>query len=338
MIRIPLDELERTIEQALLNAGLNSHKALQCARVHASSSCDGVNSHGLNRVPRFIEYVGKGWIDIAAEPSPVSALGAIEVYDGHQGIGVTNALFATERAMAMAKAQGVGIVALRNSTHWMRGGSYGWRAAQQGFASICWTNTESCMPAWGAADCRVGNNPLVIAVPRSEGPLVLDMAMSQYSYGKLQSTRLQGQSLAYDGGYDSEGRLTRDPGAIEASRRILPTGYWKGSGLTIMLDAMAALLSQGLATNQIDEIKQGSGTGASQVFMLFDPRQLGGAALAEQVANSVADYVQASEPAEADSRVMYPGASTWQRRADNLQRGVPVDEDIWHQVQALAQA
>jgi hypothetical protein len=208
----------------------------------------------------------------------------------------------------------------------------------EGFASICWTNTESCMPAWGAADCRVGNNPLVIAVPRSEGPLVLDMAMSQYSYGKLQSTRLQGQSLAYDGGYDSEGRLTRDPGAIEASRRILPTGYWKGSGLTIMLDAMAALLSQGLATNQIDEIKQGSGTGASQVFMLFDPRQLGGAALAEQVANSVADYVQASEPAEADSRVMYPGASTWQRRADNLQRGVPVDEDIWHQVQALAQA
>jgi 3-dehydro-L-gulonate 2-dehydrogenase len=167
MIRIPLDELERTIEQALLNAGLNSHKALQCARVHASSSCDGVNSHGLNRVPRFIEYVGKGWIDIAAEPSPVSALGAIEVYDGHQGIGVTNALFATERAMAMAKAQGVGIVALRNSTHWMRGGSYGWSAAQQGFASICWTNTESCMPAWGAADCRVGNNPLVIAVPRS---------------------------------------------------------------------------------------------------------------------------------------------------------------------------
>jgi len=337
MLTLSFDELKTTIERAFLNAGVGPEKAAVCAAVHAASSRDGVNSHGLNRVPRFCDYVRKGWVQVDAEPELVQALGAIEVYDGQQGIGVTNALFATERAMALAAEQGVGIVALRNTTHWMRGGSYGWLAAERGFASICWTNTESCMPPWGAKECRIGNNPLVIAVPRAKGPLVLDMAMSQYSYGRLQTTRLKGEQLDYPAGFDADGNLTRDPGAVEVSRRILPTGFWKGSGLSILLDALAAVLAQGRPTNQIDLVKQGSGTGSSQIFMLFDPRRLGGAEHAEQLADSVADYILASEPAEGCARVQYPGTSTLKRREAAARFGIAVDDSVWAEVCALAQ-
>ena len=336
MQRIEFSLMQQTIQRALLNAGLDDESARVCARIHTESSCDGIASHGLNRVARFVDYVKKGWIDIHAKPELEKSLGAIAIYNGHQGIGITNALFAVEKAAEMAKEYGVGIVALKNSTHWMRGGSYGWHAAEHGMAAICWTNTESCMPAWGGKNTRVGNNPFVMAVPRKKGHIVLDMAMSQYSYGKLQVTRLKGEQLPVPGGFDQDGTLTAEPGPIEQSMRILPTGYWKGSGLAILLDTLAALLSEGLPTNGIDKIQKGSCTGCSQVFIVFDPRQLGGEEFTQQVADSVADYVNSSTPDEKSSRVSYPGESTLRIRQEHRANGIIVDDGVWAEVLKLA--
>ena len=72
---------------------------------------------------------------------------------------------AADRAMQLATVNGIGCVALANTNHWHRGGTYGWRAAKKGFAFICWTKTIDNMPAWGAKDARLGNNPLVFALP-----------------------------------------------------------------------------------------------------------------------------------------------------------------------------
>ena len=336
MSRVPYQELEDAITQAFTRAGMSVDKARTSAQFHAQASCDGVYSHGLNRVPRFVDYLTKGWVDANAEPVMVRQIGPIEVLDGQRGPGILNALHATDRALDLAAEHGVGIVALRNTTHWMRGGAFGWRAADRGKVMIAWTNTESCMPAWGATDTRLGNNPLVMAVPRAEGHVVLDMAMSQYSYGKLQTTRLRGAQLPYAGGFDSDGTLTTDPGAIEASRRILPTGFWKGSGLTILLDVLAAALSEGSATYQIDKIDQGSCTGCSQIFLVFDPERLGSAAHLQEIVDGMAEYVNGSTPAEAGRKVTYPGQNTMATRQDHQANGVVVDDDIWREVRALA--
>ena len=251
MALISFAEMQEVIASAFLQAGMNEQEARQCALIHAQSTLDGVNSHGVNRVARFVDYIGRGWVNLAGKPKVVKQMGAIEIYDGDRGPGVLNAIFATDRAMEMASQQGVGIVALRNTTHWMRGGAYGWRAADQGYVAISWTNTESCMPAWGARDTRIGNNPFVMAVPRKKGHIVLDMAMSQYSYGRLQTTRLKGRKLPFPGGFDKDGNLTDEPGPIEASMRILPTGYWKGSGFAIMLDVLAAVLGGGMFSSLV---------------------------------------------------------------------------------------
>lgn len=338
MTKISFDEMKSTVKQAFLNAGLHEKQADICAQVHTETSCDGIFSHGLNRVARFVDYVNKGWIDINANPEQVKSLASLEIYDGQRGIGITNALFATERAIELAKKYGVGIVGMRNTTHWMRGGTYGWKAAQQGYAAICWTNTESCMPAWGARNTRLGNNPFVMAVPLQEGAMVLDMAMSQYAYGKLQVTRLKGEKLPFPGGYDKEGKLTDEPGPIEESMRILPTGYWKGSGMAILLDAMAAFLTAGSPTNKIDKVQQGSCTGASQVFMVFDPAHFGGAEFSENMAQSVAEYVKTSEPAEGIKDVYYPGEMEMKNRANFMNSGIPVDDGVWAEVVQLAES
>ncbi|MEO8411599.1 MAG: 3-dehydro-L-gulonate 2-dehydrogenase [Propionivibrio sp.] len=336
MTRIPFATMQQVVTEAFIRAGMNAQDAATCARIHTESSCDGIHSHGLNRVARFVDYLQRGWVDPHAKPSLVKRLGVIEIFDGERGPGVLNALFAVERAMQIAAEQGVGIVTLRNTTHWMRGGSYGWHAAERGYVAISWTNTESCMPAWGGKDTRVGNNPFVMAVPRKKGHIVLDMAMSQYSYGKLQVTRLKGETLPYAGGFDSAGNLTAEPGPIEQSMRILPMGYWKGSGFAILLDVLAAVLSEGLATNEIDQVQQGSGTGCSQVFIVIDPRQLGGEEFTDQVADSVVDYVNASTPAEGSRGATAPGQSTARLRAEQTAKGIVVDDGVWAEVLALA--
>jgi 3-dehydro-L-gulonate 2-dehydrogenase len=241
-----------------------------------------------------------------------------------------------ERATDIARRDGMGIVALRNTTHWMRGGTYGWQAADAGCIALCWTNTESCMPAWGARTECIGNNPFVIAVPRAKGHLVLDMAMSQYSYGRLQVTRLKGERLPFPGGFDAEGELTDDPGTIEATRRILPTGFWKGSGLAVMLDLVAAILSGGRTTAEVDRLGKGSCGSCCQVFIAFNPQHGHAPASIEAAVEGTIRQLHAAVPADPRQPVRYPGERTLLTRADNLAHGVPVDSGVWDAVRRLA--
>jgi len=336
MTRIEFNEMKATIRQAFLNAGMTEEKAEVCARIHTESSCDGVYSHGLNRVERFVDYIGKGWIDVHAEPTLGAKLGAMEIYNGNMGPGITNAIFAMNRATGIAGENGFGLVSLNNTTHWMRGGAYGWQAAEKGFIGICWTNTESCMPAWGAKSVGIGNNPFIMAVPRKEGHVVLDMAMSQYSYGKLQTTRLKGQKLPYPGGFDQEGNLTDNPGAIEETRRILPMGYWKGSGFAVMLDLISALLSGGLTTSGIDQAGLGSCGSCCQVFIAIDPLKLNSREFVEQAIASTIQQIKSSQLAEGVDEIYYPGEQSLKTRTENMELGIPVDDGIWANVKKLA--
>jgi 3-dehydro-L-gulonate 2-dehydrogenase len=236
-----------------------------------------------------------------------------------------------ERAIALSREHGVGRVALANTNHWIRGGSYGWKAAEAGAIGICWTNTLPNMPPWGATEPRLGNNPLVIAVPRRQGAVVLDIAMSQFSFGALESSRKRGELLPVVGGYDLHGEPTRDPAAIEASGRVLPIGFWKGSGLALLLDMMAAVLSDGRATHQIPTGPLQE-TGVSQVFLAFTPPPSGADGVTEIVDRIVDDL---HRPSADGTRARYPGERTWETRRRNLAEGIPVDPQIWREVQNL---
>jgi 3-dehydro-L-gulonate 2-dehydrogenase len=332
-MRISFDEMKSTIKSAMLKVGLSETQADLCAQVHTESSQDGVYSHGLNRVPRFVDYVKRGWINLDGTPELLKSVGSMENYDGNMGIGIINAKYCMNRAIELAKVHGMGIVSLRNTTHWMRGGTYAWDAANAGYLAINWTNTESCMPAWGSKEPCVGNNPFCIGIPKKDGNhIVLDMAMSQYSYGKLQVTRLKGDQLPYAGGYDSDGNLTTDPGSIEESKRILPTGFWKGSGLAIALDLAAAILSNGLPTSEIDNVGKGSCGGCSQVFIVLNPYVFGTENEIEAILESTVKHLAAAEPEQTDGMIYYPGQRTLITREENSNIGILVDETVWSDV------
>jgi 3-dehydro-L-gulonate 2-dehydrogenase len=330
---ISFAEMKQEFQRVLLKLGLSAERAETCARLFAETSLDGVYSHGLNRFPRFVDYIQKGFIKVAAEPEQVAAFGALERWDGRLGPGNLNAIQMMDRAMTVARENGIGCVALRNSNHWMRGGSYGWQAANKGFIAICWTNTTANVPPWGAAASFVGNNPFILAVPRPAGHIVLDMALSQYSYGKLESYQRDGKELPFEGGYDTNGRLTKDPAAIMASRRALPIGFWKGSGLSMLLDLIALLLAGGRTTAEIGRLE--AEYGLSQVFVAVDPSRLPEASALQERIELYLEELRQLEPAEPDGRAYYPGERTLQTRNDNLTRGIPVDPGIWAKVRQM---
>jgi 3-dehydro-L-gulonate 2-dehydrogenase len=331
--RIPLEDMRATLTRILLREGFTEAGARDCADIFAENTLEGVYSHGVNRFPRFVEHVRRGHVDPRATPERLSHFGGLEQWDGRLGPGPLNALFCTGRAMELARAHGIGCVGLARTNHWTRGGAYGARAARAGFVFMGWTNTIANMPAWGAVDPRLGNCPLVLALPHEEAPIVLDMATSLFSYGVMEDHHLRGQKLPLPGGYDAEGRLTDDPAAILAAQRPLPIGYWKGAGLSLLLDLLAAALSGGRSAAEIsrEEVE----FGISQVFIAIDLTRLGSyPSLAGAISAIIDDYRQ-SIPVSPGASVRYPGERAPRVRAENERLGLPVQRQVWEQILAL---
>ncbi|WP_248929557.1 3-dehydro-L-gulonate 2-dehydrogenase [Paenibacillus hamazuiensis] len=329
-MRVPFEQLYGELRRVLLKEGFTEDRAELSARLFAEASRDGFYTHGLNRFPTYLEYIRKGFIDIHAVPEKVEGMGAVERWDGRRGPGNINAYLSMRRAIELSRTYGMGCVAIKNTNHWMRAGSYGWQAAEAGCIGICWTNTLPNLVPWGAEERKIGNNPIVLAVPREEGPVILDIAMSQFSYGNLNAYSSRGEALPVAGGYDGEGRLTNDPDQILASGKLLPIGYWKGSGLSILLDLIAMMLSGGRSTYEVglDEGEQA----VSQVFLAFDTTALSDRNMLKEKLEHVIDDLHRSMPAQGHRDVRYPGEDTLRRRDDHMRNGIPVDPQIWQTV------
>lgn len=329
-MRIPFEQLRSEFKRILLSLDFKVEKAELCAAMFAENSRDGVYTHGLNRFPTFVEFVKTGLVKKDAVPVEEESFGSFEQWNGNLGPGMLNARFCMGRAIELANQNGVGCVALKNTNHWMRAGSYGWQAAEAGVIGICFTNTIANLPPWGGIEPRLGNNPLVIAVPRKQGHIVLDMAVSQYSVGKLNQYKTTHKQLPLPGGYDKEGRLSTDAAAILESGRLLPVGFWKGSGLSLVLDLLATVLSGGQSTAEITKSKHE--TGVSQVFICIKPTD------DERTANMIEQiiaYTKTSRPEQADGAIYYPGENSLRAREKSMEEGVLVDENIWKKVLAL---
>ncbi len=331
-IRVQYETAVDTVRKAMLKVGLSSEDADTCAKIHVESSAHGVESHGLNRVPVFIKYVKKGLVDPKAKISLVKARGAVERYDGNLGIGIINALHCADRAIALAKQHGIGCVTLKNTTHWMRGGTYTRKIAEAGFIGMSWTNTESCMPLWGSDQMSVGNNPFCIGIPHKDYPVAIDLAMSQFSYGKIDVYSLANEKLPIDGGFTKTGELTKDPDAIMESRRLLPMGYWKGSSMSLVLDIAAAMMAGGKSGIDMDKEKHSYCTSCSQVFIAYDPYIFGDQ---EELDTKVQDRVVAAKNAhlaDENSSIVIPGERAKINLEKSLQQGVSVDDKIWNTI------
>jgi 3-dehydro-L-gulonate 2-dehydrogenase len=322
-MRISYTDLSGTFKSVLLKRGYSAERAGLSSRLFADASLDGVYSHGVNRFAAHVRDIDDGIILPGEVPARIDGKHSFERWDGRLGPGNLNAWFSMERAIELASEYGMGCVALRNTNHWLRAGNYGWLAAEKSCIGMCFTNTMPNMPPWGGKEVRIGNNPMVIAIPRKTGHLVLDMAISQYAYGKLSMYRMEGKKMPFPGGYNRNDELTADPSEILETGRVLPVGMWKGSGLSMMIDLLVAGLSGGDTTRDIGEHNREYGL--SQLFIAFRPGYDHALHYIEEKADELVNYIRSSPGTD----ILYPGERALKTRGENLKNGIPVNEAVW---------
>lgn len=334
LLHIPIQEMQSLFEVILQKNGFSPDTAKQCAIIFTQNSIDGVYTHGVNRFPRFVKYVQNGYVDPVAKPSLVNKFGAFEQWNGNLGPGPLNAIEATKIATKLASQHGIGGVGLANTNHWMRGGAYGWQAAKEGFVLLAWTNTIANMPAWGALDARLGNNPFVMGLPFNDEAIVLDMAMSQFSFGAMELAVMKNEKLEVPGGYNENGELSNDPAAILSTSRSIPIGFWKGAGFSLLLDILAAVLSGGLGVHELS--KTGIEYQVSQVFIAIDLYRLGTHSAITQTIKGIIDDYHTSVAIQENKKITFPGERVMSTRQKNLLQGIPVVQKIWEEIRELA--
>lgn len=333
-MRIKYEDLIEMLQNILLKYNVNDSDSLEVATMFAQNSLDGIYSHGANRFPVFIDAIKKGHVLVDNKLILEDSFGGFERWNGNQGIGILNAKASMNRALELSKENGIGIVALNNTNHWMRGGAYGWQAADSGMIGICWTNTNPNMPAWGGIEPRIGNNPLVISVPKSNGKhIVLDMAMSQFAYGKIEDMRMKKLQLPVHGGFDTNGNLTTDPAEIESTGRVLPTGYWKGSGLSILIDLVGSILAKGRSVKDIGDLQ--AEYGITQIFIAINPNIANSIANVDKTIDDTIKYIKSATPDKEGGSIYYPGEIEYETRYDNLKNGIPILQEVLDKLNKL---
>ena len=274
MIYISYSEAVATMERGLTRF-MPAEQAHHFSEIFAGNSADGVHSHGMNRYPRYIGDMQSGLCDAGVyEAERISGFGGLEVWDAHFGVGPLIAEQITRRAIELAKTHGVACIALRNNSHWLRAGRYGLMMADAGMMGICMTNTCMNLVAYGAKEPSTGNNPITFALPRRAGSLVMDMAVSQYAFGKMEIMAQEGKMLDTECGYDVDGKTTNDPREIVKSGLMMPMALWKGSALSIVIDLMVSALSLGRTSHEMGTPADGE-KGMSQMFICINPAAVG---------------------------------------------------------------
>ncbi|MFB3903743.1 MAG: Ldh family oxidoreductase [Acidobacteriota bacterium] len=268
-------ELKRFICQVLVKAGVPEKIAQIEAEITADVDLAGVHSHGVQLVPALVKNIRTGIVNPDPETHVVVEQPAAVLYETDRAIGRYTSAIMMDAAVERAAQYGVGLAAVRGVAHWGRGYSYARRAAKAGYIGVAYTNATVNFPAWGTSIPSLGNNPMAIGVPAPDGdePVVLDMAMTQAAIRKIVDAANAGEAVPVGWGVDEEGRVTRDPRAILDSRRFLPMGGHKGSGLAFMIELLTGGLAGGLLC-----FEQGTegrpddfGGGSSKTFLAIRP-------------------------------------------------------------------
>ena len=239
-----LDALKEMAVHILEKHGVAEAVAEMVADVLVDADARGVVTHGLTRLPVYVARMRAGLIAPHAHPQPVSDHGALVLLDGGNGFGAVAGIEAADLAGERARACGCAWVTVRNSNHLSMLGYYTRRMAACGMAAIGFTNAGPAMAAWGGRRPVVGTNPISMAVPGPEAPVVLDMAVSNVARGKIRRAQSEGKSIPEGWAFDREGNVTTDPDrAMEGT--VAPMGAHKGYGLSVMIDLMSGVLGGG---------------------------------------------------------------------------------------------
>lgn len=237
------DLLRNFCSEVLKRFGLSSDQADITADHLVWADLMGIGSHGVTRLGIYVKRISLGLVNANPNIHIVKETPSIAVLDGDNGLGQVVGVKAVEVAIEKASKYGVGVVAVRHTTHFGCAGYYALKAIENDMIGIVMSNAPSTMAPWGARVPYLGTNPMAFGVPTKEfPPILLDMATSIVARGKIILAAKEGKSIPEGWAVDPEGEFTTDPeSALKGA--VLPFGGPKGSGIALMIDILSGILS-----------------------------------------------------------------------------------------------
>jgi LDH2 family malate/lactate/ureidoglycolate dehydrogenase len=337
-IRMPVisaEELTAWAAQMLEAARFPEPKARLVADVLVAANLRGVDSHGVQLLPYYIEQVERGDMDPHADGRVASESGGCLVYDGGNGVGAHIASACCGHAVRLAKKHGIAMVAARDSNHFGAAAYWGQKISGAGMIGMVMCNASPIVAPWQGKQPRLGTNPICVALP---GPWLLDMATTTVAANRIWKALMNGEETIPAGwAMDSEGTPTTDTDA--AVRGLpMPLGGYKGSGLAMMAEILCAVLSGGAMSTEVGGIRiHGKPTRVSQAFLAIDVSRFLPLEEFTGRVERLVKTVKSSAPAKGYHEVLVAGDPEWRAEAARRRDGIPVGEGTWESLTQTAE-
>jgi ureidoglycolate dehydrogenase (NAD+) len=333
---IPSSDLERFAAALFEAMGVAGPMAEQWARSLVWANLRGVDSHGVLRIPIYIERLKAKTINPAPDMRMEMRAGAIAVLEADRAPGAVAMAVAMGEAIARAREVHVGWCAARNITHAGAVGYFALQAANAGMAGIVMSASGPMMAYHGAKVAGVSTNPLAIAFPaKSRPPFLLDMSTSTVAMGKVMSARDAGRDIPPGWALDEQGRKTTDPRKVVT---LLPLGGPKGSGLSFMIECLCSLaisnpiVAPALAAGGALDAPFLNGVAIAVDLAVFGGREQ---VLAE--ADRLGDLVSALPRDDGVDRIYLPGERGDSILEERMRSGIPLPQGTWSRLLAVAE-
>jgi ureidoglycolate dehydrogenase (NAD+) len=306
------------------------------ARTLVWTSLRGTDSHGVARLPVYVERLRDGVINTRPNPSVARRDGAIAIVDGDRGPGQVASVYATDLSVELAREHGVGVVGVRRSAHNGAQAFYAMRAAEQGMVALAMTNTEPLVIPFGGAEPALGTNPICLAAPTAGGELFnLDLATSQVAINRIFNARDEGRAIPEGWGVDADGRPTTDAAAVASA---VPLGGYKGYALALMVELLCGVLPGAGVRHGVGGLYTGADVeqDVGHFHLALDPERTVGRERFATVLGGLIDELRAIPPAPGFEEVLVPGDPEDRARARRTREGVPIEPALWATLRALS--
>ncbi|MGH9839707.1 MAG: Ldh family oxidoreductase [Blastocatellia bacterium] len=266
--RVSAEALQALVRDIFLRCGMSREDAALLAETLVAADLRGVHSHGVLRVPDYIHKLTAGGVDPRGQPRVVKNSPAAIVVDGGNSMGQIGSAFAMRQVIERARAANLAAAAVRGSNHCGALAYFAMLALPENMIGVATTNALPTMAPWGGADKILGINPLAIAIPAGEEDrVVLDIAFSASSHGKLRVYHQKNHPIPPDWAFDADGRPTTDAGAA-LDGLLQPIGGYKGTGLALVMGVLSTLLSGASYGTELGNMIDGPRAGADGHFFL----------------------------------------------------------------------
>lgn len=309
-MKVEIKEIGKRSENIFKKAGLCEEDAKIITNVLLETEMRGVFTHGFMRLERYINCIKSGGIKTDGNYSVIYDSPSWASIDGNDNLGIVISYKAMKLAMEKAKETGVGIVNVMGSHHFGAAGYYTSMCADNDMVGMAMSNGDILIAATGSAEKTIGNNPFSYAFPAGKyGKIVYDIAMSYTSDRKVVQLDKEGKKVPEGWIIDKDGNPTTDPGEYEKGGTLLPFGGYKGYGMAMMVETLAATLSGAAMTKNVHawNTNPENGGNVGHFFMALDISRLGNPDDYKKRIDDMIDEIKSSKKAEGVTKIFYPG-------------------------------